>query len=55
MSYSRAIDRLNEIMQQMESGALDVDSLADTLKEARELLGFCKDKLHKVEESIKEN
>ena len=55
MSYSQAIDRLNEIMQQMESGALDVDSLADTLKEARELLGFCKDKLHKVEENIKEN
>jgi exodeoxyribonuclease VII small subunit len=54
ITYIQAVSRLNEIMQQMESGTLDVDALTDTLKEARELLAFCKEKLHTVDQSIKE-
>ena len=54
MTYSQATERLNEIMQQMENGSLDVDTLTDTLMEARELLAFCKEKLHSVDQSIKE-
>ncbi|MBP5629735.1 MAG: exodeoxyribonuclease VII small subunit, partial [Bacteroidaceae bacterium] len=37
-SYTKAIDRLNEIMQQLESGEIYVDALTTTLKEARQLL-----------------
>ena len=53
-TYSSAIERLNEIMQQMENGTLDVDALTATLKEARELLAFCKEKLYTIDQSIKE-
>lgn len=54
MTYTEAIDRLNEIMQQMESGELDVDALTETLKEARQLLTFCKEKLHTIEQNVQE-
>lgn len=52
MKYIEAIDRLNEIMQQMESGELDVDALTETLKEARQLLAFCKEKLHNIDQDV---
>ena len=52
MSYTEAINRLNEIMQQMESGELDVDALTETLKEARQLLAFCKEKLHNIDQDV---
>ena len=54
MTYTEAIDRLNEIMQQMESGELDVDALTETLKEARQLLAFCKEKLHTIDQDVQE-
>ena len=54
MSYTEAIDRLNEIIQQMESGELDVDALTETLKEARQLLAFCKQKLHTIDQDVQE-
>ena len=54
MTYTEAIDRLNEIMQQMESGELDVDALTETLKEARQLLTLCKEKLHTIEQDVQE-
>ena len=54
MTYTEAINRLNEIMQQMESGELDVDALTETLKEARQLLAFCKEKLHTIEQDVQQ-
>ena len=54
ITYTKAVERLNEIMQQMEEGALDVDTLTETLKEARELLAFCKQKLHSVDQAVKD-
>ena len=53
-SYTEAIDRLNEIMRQLESGELDVDALTATLKEARQLLAFCKEKLHTIDQDVQE-
>ena len=54
ITYSKAVERLNEIMQQMENGALDVDALTETLREARQLLQFCKDKLRSVDKNVQE-
>ena len=45
--------QLEETVQKMESGELDIDSLAKELKHAQELIKFCKDKLYKTEEEIK--
>jgi exodeoxyribonuclease VII small subunit len=37
----------------IESGEMDIDSLTDNLKEAKELVNFCKEKLTKVENEVK--
>ncbi len=53
MTYEQAISRIEEITKKVESGEMDIDSLAANLKEAKELVQFCKDKLTKVEEDVK--
>jgi len=51
-SYNEAMKRLEEIVGKIESGEMDVDSLTENLKEAKELVAFCKSKLLKVEEEV---
>lgn len=44
--------QLEEIVSQIESGKLDVDQLADKLKEAKTLIELCKNILTKVEDDV---
>lgn len=53
MTYEQAISRIEEITKKVESGEMDIDSLATNLKEAKELVQFCKEKLTKVEADVK--
>lgn len=53
MSYAQAMARLEEIMNSIQGGKMDIDRLADVLKEADEIIKFCKDKLYKVDEEVK--
>lgn len=50
--YEEAMKRLEEIVRQIENGEMDIDSLADKLKEAKQLMAFCKQKLISVEEEV---
>lgn len=50
--YETAMKQLETIVQKMESGEMDIDSLAKELKRAHELLKLCRDKLTKTEEEI---
>ena len=52
-SYNEAIKRLRAIVAEIEHGDLDVDLLADRVKEATRLIQLCKDKLYKVDEEVK--
>lgn len=52
-SYEEAMQQLSAIVQKIESGQMDIDSLASNLKEAKELISFCKAKLTKVEADVK--
>ena len=53
LNYTQAMQRLEEIVEKIESGEMDIDSLTDNLKEAKELVNFCKEKLTKVENEVK--
>ncbi len=53
MTYAQAVARLEEIMGALQSGRLDVDELSTALKEATELVAFCRGKLMKVDEEVK--
>ena len=53
MTYEKAMKRLEEIVEKVENGQMDIDSLSATLKEAQQLVAFCRDKLTKVDAEIK--
>lgn len=53
MTYAEAMARLEEIMGKVQGGRIDIDELAGVLKEAQELVKFCREKLYKVDEDIK--
>ena len=44
--------QLEEISRSISSGELDVDQLASKLKQAKELVEFCKQKLQSVEADV---
>ena len=51
--YSEAVKRLEEIQQQVQNGNEDIDSLYKLLKEADELIKFCRTRLYEVDEEVK--
>ena len=53
-SYAQAMERLEELVTQMESNQLDVDHLLDAIQEATALVEFCTHKLTKADEEVKE-
>lgn len=52
IKYSDAIKRLEEIVHKIENGEMDIDTLAENVKEAKQLVELCKSKLIKVEEEV---
>ncbi len=52
MNYEEAMNRLETIVQQMEEGELDIDSLAKQLTEAKKLIKLCEDKLTATNDKI---
>lgn len=53
MKYEEAIRQLEAIVSQIEKNELDIDQMAERLKEAQRLIKFCKDTLYKTNEKIK--
>ena len=53
MKYEEAASRLEEIVKKMENDELDIDQMAQQLKEAQQLIRLCKDRLTKVDADIK--
>jgi exodeoxyribonuclease VII small subunit len=52
LSYNEAIAEIQEILQEVEIGEIELDQLSIKLKRASELLTFCKNKLKKTDEDI---
>ena len=54
IKYSKAIEKLEEIMEKIESDSIDVDELSERVKEAVELIKVCKGKIDKAELEVKQ-
>lgn len=52
IKYEEAVRQLEKIVDKMESGELDIDSIAAQLKKAQELVKLCKDKLKRTDADI---
>jgi exodeoxyribonuclease VII small subunit len=53
IKYREAVERLDEIIAQIENDDVDVDELALQVKEAVELIRTCKAKIDKAELEVK--
>lgn len=53
MTYTEAMKRLEEIMTKIQSGDVDIDNLTKELADAQELIAFCRNRIFKVEEDVK--
>lgn len=51
-SYSQAIKRLEEIVRLIDGNELEIDELAEKIKEANVLIAYCGDKLTKADQEI---
>ena len=51
-TYTPAMQRLEAILAELEEGSSNVDTLADLVKEAAELVKFCRAKLRKTEDEV---
>lgn len=52
-SYGEAASRLEEILQEIEEGQVDVDELSGLVKEAAELVTLCRGKIQAAEMQVK--
>ena len=41
-TYSQAMERLEKIVRQIDNNELDIDTLSEKIKEANEIIAFCK-------------
>ena len=52
IKYEEAVHQLEAIVDKMERGELDIDSMAAQLKQAQELVKLCKQKLKRTDDEI---
>lgn len=52
ITYSQAIEQLQEIVRKIDNNEFDIDVLGDKIKEANELIAFCTQKLTKADVEI---
>lgn len=52
ITYTSAITELEAIVQEIESGEIDVDVLTAKVKRASELIKFCKDNLRNTQKEV---
>ena len=53
LKYEEALKRLQVIVQMLEAKEVKIDELADKVKEAKELVDYCREKLDRTEDEIK--
>ena len=52
ISFNEALGELEDILNQIETGDLDVDELSGKVKRASELIAICQGKLKSTEKDI---
>lgn len=53
LTYSLAIEELNQLVQDLQGDDIDVDQLSEKVKRASFLIKFCKTKLRETDEEVK--
>ena len=51
-TYSQAMERLEKIVRQIDNNELEIDVLAEKIKEANEIIAFYTEKLTKADREV---
>ncbi len=51
-TYAQSLARLEDIVSRIDNNELEIDELAEKIKEANEIIAFCSDKLTKADREI---
>ena len=52
ITYEEAVQQLENIVQKLENGELNIDELSNELKKAQKLISLCRQRLTKTDEEI---
>ena len=52
IKYEEAVQQLENIVQKLENGELNIDELSNELKNAQKLISLCRQRLTKTDEEI---
>ncbi len=52
LTYNEAYSRLTALVDQIEDDTMMLDTLAEKVKQAKELIDFCESKLRTIEEDV---
>lgn len=52
LTYSQAMERLEKIVRQIDNNELEIDVLAEKIKEANEIIAYCTEKLTKADQEV---
>lgn len=53
ISYTKAVERIESILEKIDNEDLDIDELSKNVKEVAQLIAVCKTKLKNTEEEVK--
>ncbi len=54
LSYSQAMEKINAILEKLNNEELDIDTLSAEVKQATELIAYCRKKLRTAQEQVEE-
>lgn len=54
ITYTEALGEIEQILERFRSDQMDVDTLAQEVKRATELITLCKERLTKVEKEVEQ-
>ncbi len=55
LTYDKAYEELQSIVDRLQSEEISLDNLSKEVKRAAELVKYCKEKLHTIEQDIEES
>ncbi|MBQ8969553.1 MAG: exodeoxyribonuclease VII small subunit [Bacteroidaceae bacterium] len=53
LTYEQALERLEQLAMQMEQAEVPIDEMADRLREAQQLLRYCRMRLTSADDAVK--
>lgn len=54
LSFEEAYEQLSKINQQLQDGEIGIDKMSETVKQALDLVQYCKQKLRSIDEQLEQ-